>query len=114
MKRHVFNILMILFSLTAFNQNLVPNGSFDRCVICPGDTTGLFIYVEDWLGMFNYNMQNFYPNPVRTVEYFHECGKEISNIYASSLLGQQLPRTGEGMAGIIFNQWKFGLHFYRE
>ncbi len=114
MKQRVFAFLLVISSLTVFSQNLVPNGSFDRCKKCPGDTTGLFIYVQDWLGMFQPNIQNFYPNPVRTIEYFHKCGKGVSSIDSSDFLGQQSPRTGAGMAGLIFNEWNFGLHFYRE
>ena len=82
------------FTLTAFCQNLVPDPSFENYESCQTNLSQFDLLVE-W-----YN-----PTPgeseAGSPDYYNACS---ASIYwgTTNLLGNQIPRTGDGMAGLLF------------
>lgn len=82
------------FTLTAFCQNLVPDPSFENYESCQTNLSQFDLLVE-W-----YN-----PTPgesqAGSPDYYNACS---ASIYwgTTNLLGNQIPRTGNGMAGLLF------------
>lgn len=89
--RIIFILLLALLSSNAYNQNLVPNASFEDYVECPYATGDFRYVVLDW------DVWSVTP------DYFHVCGdSELgAATVPSNAWGYQYPVSGGAYAGII-------------
>ncbi len=90
MKQLCLIILIGLFSLILQGQNLVPNYSFEQPDTCPYNQAQICFAYPWFQPCTTYTA---YPPCMGSSDYFNQCG---------SLIGSQIPRTGNGYAGVFF------------
>jgi hypothetical protein len=98
----IFVLILRMFSLIGFAQNIVSNPSFEQYTICP-DGNNEVPYCIGWY--------NFGKSP----DYSNSCSSIIGPPYNMGT-GFQYAHTGIGMVGLITYQWQFGPDWpnYRE
>ncbi len=93
MKKPSVLIFLSFFTSTIFAQNLVPNGDFEYFSVCPSGYSCVMC-ATPWTSA------NTYISP----SYFNACAPLLSKVSVphncDSLLGYQVPRSGNGYAGI--------------
>lgn len=87
--KQLYLLLPVLFSLQAYTQNLIPNGSFEDFTKCP---QGAASYKQ--LGT-----SQWYPATGGTPDYFNRCSKIMG--VPLNKQGEQNARTGNAYTGII-------------
>ena len=91
-KHKITSIILIIFSLNSYSQNLVPNGNFESYDLCP-DHWCQISYCQYW--------DSFGQNP----EYYNTCGGGEASPPFCGGLGFQYPHSGNAYVGLyIFNR----------
>lgn len=92
-------LILIIFSLRAYSQNLVPNPSFEIYTNCPTASSQID-YATPWIGTNN------------STDYYNSCApSNFYNVPYQSTYSYQLAKTGNSFAGI----WAMnGFTNYRE
>jgi OmpA-OmpF porin, OOP family len=103
-----FKIKIILFVLLLYLKcsgqgNLVPNGDFEFFTSCPS-TLGQIFYAEPWFQPYT---------PQWSSEYYNTCCTSQAGVPINSL-GNQLPQSGLGYAGIDIYSNGFNFREYIE
>ncbi len=100
MLKHIFILTILLQHNYTYAQiNLVPNGSFEDTVNCPGYANGFYI-----------NAAKYWFNPnTGTADYFNSCSTDFDNLQNTLLFsvpqnysGYQNARTGNAYGGYYF------------
>jgi len=82
--KYLITIVLLVFTLSSFSQNLVPNYSFEYYSSCPTGP-GQLPLAYPWIAPTNNN-----------VEYFNVCSSSISSSMPQDINGFYLyPRTGD-------------------
>jgi gliding motility-associated-like protein len=110
--RFLLAVLALLFSSSAYNQNLVPNPGFEEYVTQPcswiGTQSDLSAVQEDWLILSG--SPDIFSSQVSASCFAYCCGSTEYNA-----VGYEQPHSGNFMAGIITYGAGMGLpHQYRE
>jgi gliding motility-associated-like protein len=93
-------VWLILMSLSAYAQNLVPNPSFESYNACPTGLSGI-AYSP---GYTAFPTVGAWVNPLfpTTPDYFNVCASIASSVNVpEALFGYRMPHTGSAFAGIV-------------
>ncbi len=102
MKKTIFVILIILAQGISYAQNLVPNPSFEEYSQCPHNM-GQIQSATPWFMPYYW---------VLSSEYYNMCDSTTGGVFPIYL--SQKPRTGNGLAGIVFYTSPTATQEYRE
>jgi len=81
-------LILFLWGLTSFGQELVRNGSFEDKAYCPSNFNEHQLKMVDHWGQLNEG----------TPDYFHACSKKVG--VPNNIFGSQKARTGEAYCGL--------------
>lgn len=97
----LFLIPALLWTATAFSQEMVPNGDFEQTLGCPHDANQLDS-VAYWMNT-SPDVQNS-----GTPDYFNACDTFLVDVPANPYYGYQVAHSGNAYAGIILYTQAFG------
>ena len=84
--RHIYVLVFLLFSIMCYSQNLVLNGSFERCNLCPTK-----------LGSFKDDVIHWSAPTLGSTDYFNSCSPLMGT--PENFNGKQLAQDGSAYAG---------------
>lgn len=98
-KETISIFLFCCLGISAFCQNLVPNGGFEEAIECPEAGDALHFGCAEWYKSIQIPGNEMHENP--SPDWYHGCSENLVFAPPSTLLGFQHPVEGLGYAGII-------------